>query len=596
MNPAGDPVISVVVPTHARREVVTASLEGFRQQTTTSPFEVLVVVDGDPDGTAAALRSQAWPFLLRVIEQANAGASAARNAGAAQARAPVLLFLDDDMEPAPGALEAHLAAHRGGADAVVGAMPLHPNSPATFPARDVGRWADKMAERCSAPGYAMTADDVFTGHLSVGKQLFDELGGFSRRFTADGTFGNEDVDLAQRLISAGARVEFRSDAVARQRYVVTASQQMRRAEELGAADMALLRAHPELDDTARVAALRHAPDGIVGRVVLRAPRLVPWLVRPLEHVVGALVDRGASNLTMRRAFKGLHDVRYWKGVWSAGGPLDGTQARALCWHALQDLSDDPILRPYGVPPHVLAEQLSTLTAAGWAALSPTEFECLIREGRPVPRRSFMVTFDDCYAELATEGRRVVTRARVPAAAFVVTGRVGQANLWDRALGVRQLPLASWEQLTPLIDQGFELGGHSRTHQKLTSLGDEELKDEVSGAAADLAARGLAPRLFAYPHGAHDARVEAAAAAAGFMLGLTVTPGNASSGCDPYRVPRSEVFPHDRGRLLRRKVALGGRWGFLSAPWGVRRALAMAFARRLRRRITRRVTHYLSPKG
>lgn len=55
----------------------------------------------------------------------------------------------------------------------------------------------------------MTADDVFTGHLSVRRRTFNELGGFSTRFTAGGTFGNEDVDLAQRLVDAGVQIVFR---------------------------------------------------------------------------------------------------------------------------------------------------------------------------------------------------------------------------------------------------------------------------------------------------------------------------------------------------------------------------------------------------
>lgn len=582
--------VSVVIPTFERRAVLMASLHGLVTQSTNEPFDVVVVIDGGTDDTAQTLDARTWPFPLRVIEQANSGAAAARNAGAEATRAPILLFLDDDMESTSSVIDVHLAAHREGADAVVGAMPLHPASPSTFLATGVGRWADKMADRCSAPGYVMTADDVFTGHLSVRRDLFDALGGFNTRFTSGGTFGNEDVDLAQRLVDRQAAIVFRADAITRQRFVVTALQHLRRGEDLGHADMTLLRTHPELDDQRRVAALRESPQDPIGRAVLRFPRAVSACGQVLERPVAAAVDSGLESRFVRRALRALHDIRYWKGVRRAGGPLTGTGISILCWHALQDLSDDPILAAYGVPPEVLADQLDTLLAAGWAALTPTEVVAFIRDGAPIPARSFFVTFDDCYAELPTHGVRILAAAAVPSAAFVVTTRVGDCNRWDTALGARSLPLASWSELAALVegDADVELGAHSRTHPKLSTLGPEDLTLEVAGAGADLAAQGVHARLFAYPHGEHNAAVEAAVANAGFDVAFTVTPGVARTGESPYRVPRLEVFPDDRGRQLVRKVALGGRWPLLSSSWATRRALVRAEARRVRRGVARRI--------
>ncbi|CAN5413185.1 hypothetical protein BH23ACT9_BH23ACT9_29050 [soil metagenome] len=582
------PAISAVIPTYERRDVLLASLEGFVGQSTTAAYEVIVVVDGGADGTAEAIAGRPWPFRLRVIEQTNSGASAARNAGAAVALAPVLLFLDDDMEPEASTIDVHLAAHADGADAVVGAMPLHPDSPTTLLSAGVGRWADKMAARCSAPGHVMTADDVYTGHLSVRRATFEALGGFSTRFTAAGSFGNEDVDLAQRLVETGARIVFRPDAVTRQRFVVTARQYMRRAADMGAADVALLRTHPGFEDVDRIAALGRAPEDVVGRAVLRLPRVVPAVTRPLERLVSAAIERGARGRVARRALQALHDVRYWEGVRSAGGPMDGDAVRVLCWHAVQDLSDDPVLAPYGVPPAVLAEQLQALRDAGWAALTPDEVVRFVRTGDAVPRRSVFVTFDDCYTEMASDGVRVLAAADVSAAVFVVTARVGDTNRWDAPLGTRALPLATWDEIAVLHANGFELGAHSRTHPKLSSLGEEDLASEVDGARADLDAHGLAPRLFAYPYGDHDPQVEAATAAAGFDVAFTVTPGIARRGVHPHRVPRFEVMPDDRGSQLLRKVVLGGRWPLLWTSWRGRPSVVIALGRPARRGVRRRI--------
>lgn len=581
------PAVSVVIPTFERRDVLLSSLQGYVAQTTDAPFEVLVVIDGGTDGTAAALADRAWPFPLHVIEQDNSGASVARNVGARAASAPVLLFTDDDMQPAPTVIDAHLAGHAEGADAVVGAMPLHPASPPTTLAAGVGRWAMKMAERCAQPGYVMTADDVFTGHLSIRRDTFEALAGFSTAFTAGGTFGNEDVDLAQRLIDAGARIAFRPDAITYQRFVVTAHDHLRRAEELGAADMALLRAHPDLEGERRISTLRRGPTGRVSRAVAFMPRLVPAFTRPVQGIVTAAIDRGADGRVARRALRAMYDIRYWQGVRGSGGPLDGTRLRVLCWHALQDLSDNSVLGRYGVPPEILEEQLTTLMSAGWTAVTPEEAVRFVRDGAAVPRRSFLVTFDDCYRELTSVGCRVLARCGTPAAAFVVTARVGDSNRWDAHLGAPSLPLADWDELAVLQATGVELGAHSRTHPQLTKLADHDLADEIRGASSDLSAHGVTPRLFAYPHGDHDDRVEAMTAAAGFDVAFTVTPGIARAGVAPHRVPRLEILPDDRGPRLVRKVVLGGRWPLLWSSPQSRSELVHTTARRVRRGLRRR---------
>ena len=51
-------------------------------------FEVIVVVDGSRDGSAAAVRKLQTPFPLTLTEQSNQGLSRARNRGAAVARGP----------------------------------------------------------------------------------------------------------------------------------------------------------------------------------------------------------------------------------------------------------------------------------------------------------------------------------------------------------------------------------------------------------------------------------------------------------------------------------------------------------------------------
>ena len=109
------PSLSIIVPTNQRRELVSEAVLALGEIHYAGQMEIIVVVDGSTDGTAAALRQVRCSRSLRVIEQQNLGAAAARNRGAAAATGDILLFLDDDMIADPGLAEEHVRLHRQGA-------------------------------------------------------------------------------------------------------------------------------------------------------------------------------------------------------------------------------------------------------------------------------------------------------------------------------------------------------------------------------------------------------------------------------------------------------------------------------------------------
>lgn len=101
------PRVSVVVPTHDRLESLRRTVKALQHQVTAVVWE-LVVVD---DGSDPALNGDLLPRLdlTRIVRTEGGGPAAARNAGIAAARGDVVLFTDDDTEPAPGWIEAAAA-------------------------------------------------------------------------------------------------------------------------------------------------------------------------------------------------------------------------------------------------------------------------------------------------------------------------------------------------------------------------------------------------------------------------------------------------------------------------------------------------------
>jgi peptidoglycan/xylan/chitin deacetylase (PgdA/CDA1 family) len=123
-----------------------------------------------------------------------------------------------------------------------------------------------------------------------------------------------------------------------------------------------------------------------------------------------------------------------------------------------------------------------------------------------------------------------------------------------------------EAVAALRSAGFEIGFHTRDHHPLTTLDDDQLhlamragRDELESAAHSLL------EAIAYPHGAADLRVAAAARAAGFKLGYMT--GGRPIRCDdpPLLLDRIDpvAFGDGAGRFalaLSRALAAGpDRW-------------------------------------
>ena len=108
-------MISVVIPAYRAEGSIAGAIESaISQDTGGHELEVIVVVDGSPDGTLAEARRAATKAddagRVRVLEQENAGPSVARNSGINAARGEVIAFLDADDRWLPGKLTAQLAA------------------------------------------------------------------------------------------------------------------------------------------------------------------------------------------------------------------------------------------------------------------------------------------------------------------------------------------------------------------------------------------------------------------------------------------------------------------------------------------------------
>jgi len=97
------PEISIVMPLYNKEHEVLRAISSILAQTF-QDFELIVINDGSTDGGPEVVR-KVVDHRIRVIDQGNAGVSAARNRGITEARANLVAFLDADDEWLPEFLQ-----------------------------------------------------------------------------------------------------------------------------------------------------------------------------------------------------------------------------------------------------------------------------------------------------------------------------------------------------------------------------------------------------------------------------------------------------------------------------------------------------------
>ena len=189
------PAVSVVMPAYNVAPYIAEAIESVLNQTS-DDLELLVVDDGATDGTGAiAERYASSDPRVRVIRQANAGISAARNHAMRVATGPVIAILDSDDAWDPTYLERQLSIlrDRPDVDIVTGNARFLGSSLDGRPARP---WPDTRP----APTLAdILADETAVFIMSIfRRRVYETIGPFDESLRT-----NEDYDFWLRAACAG---------------------------------------------------------------------------------------------------------------------------------------------------------------------------------------------------------------------------------------------------------------------------------------------------------------------------------------------------------------------------------------------------------
>ncbi len=202
--------VSVVVPTYNRLDRLQRVLSCLEGQTyPRDRYEVIVVSDGSTDGTAEYLRALTQDMHLKYVQQENQGPAAARNQGMRMAAGAIVLFLDDDVIPAPNLIAEHMRSHQQSANSVVIGPMLTPEDFQLSPwvSWEQAKLNDYYSKMLSGQ-YSASSHLFYTGNASLARSVLIASGGFDKSFRRA-----EDIELANRLEGLGVRFVFNERAV-----------------------------------------------------------------------------------------------------------------------------------------------------------------------------------------------------------------------------------------------------------------------------------------------------------------------------------------------------------------------------------------------
>ncbi len=233
--------------------------------------------------------------------------------------------------------------------------------------------------------------------------------------------------------------------------------------------------------------------------------------------------------------------------------------RVLFYHRVNDLPYRElglVSRELTVSTRAFARQMGWLARRGMRSLRLDEVQQIIAGHKPADPKSFLLTFDDAYADVLDHAAPILQRHGFSAVVFPVSEMIGADNsAWPMGDSPPLGRFMGEDALHRWLELGHEIGSHSCTHPILTSLGDAALAQELARSRAQLRARFGSPcSAIAFPGGNVDVRVAGASRKAGYALGFTTRSGASRPGADPLRICRTEVSSSDPDLIFRLKVA------------------------------------------
>ncbi len=174
-----------------------------------------------------------------------------------------------------------------------------------------------------------------------------------------------------------------------------------------------------------------------------------------------------------------------------------------------------------------------------------------------PARPIILTFDDGYVDNYTNLLPLMQRYGYRGVMYLLGDFDVRHNQWDLAVDPTEprSEIMDQAQKQAFVAAGWEIGAHTMSHPRLTTLPPAEVTAELQRSKTALET-ALQTEIvsFAYPYGDLNEAVKSAVRGAGFVLGVATDTGGLHLEDDRMQVFRINMFPNETPGSLFKKTS------------------------------------------
>jgi len=189
----------------------------------------------------------------------------------------------------------------------------------------------------------------------------------------------------------------------------------------------------------------------------------------------------------------------------------------------------------------LRKQLILLEHWGYTPITLRDYLLYEKGEINLPKKPIILTFDDGYADVFQNAYPVIKEFGWNAVAFVLGDKNLKSNTWDKELSKGSSMLMNEEQMMELYDAGFEIGSHSMSHARLSTLPVQSAWFEIIRSKEKLQSILKSEvTSFSYPFGSLNDTIKEMVKRAGYKIACGVFSGPPKFGEDRFDIRRITI--------------------------------------------------------
>ncbi|MGH2568726.1 MAG: polysaccharide deacetylase family protein [Bacteroidota bacterium] len=187
------------------------------------------------------------------------------------------------------------------------------------------------------------------------------------------------------------------------------------------------------------------------------------------------------------------------------------------------------------------EHLELLDRLGYTTITFKDYFLFLEGQVNLPAKPIILTFDDGYLDTYRFAFPLLQEFGMTAVMFVLGDRKIRTNYWDQRIGVPEAALMDKQHIVEMHEAGFEIGSHSASHARLTTISEGSAWEEISRSRIllEILLNGTV-NTFSYPYGLLSGTLKRMVHNAGYSIACGVHTGPAVFGKDLFEIRRIAI--------------------------------------------------------